>query len=284
MLIPKKRGMNMEQKNMWFQLSSDILIDRIGYVNKTNKHPVKKERAYWIFVMMEKGQRTLYMNGNELRVKARDFLLLPPDSCLEPLDLDEHAAWFVHFRAPGNPIPSPQKLNTTKIVLPLYGHLPSDFDCYSYMKYILKQYNRPYINRSFCATQLQSLFFMISLYSQKHKIWRPDEATLRENLLEFIQMNGYKALTSQDYESAFDLSYHQLNLLFKRQTGLTLKQHHQSVRMQNAAFLLADGKTIHETARVCGYDDYYFFIKCFKKAFGVTPGKYLKDNGIDTQE
>lgn len=269
----------MQQEKLWFQLSTEIRIDRIGYVDATAYYPTKNRRPFWIFVMLEKGQRTLYIDGKEIRIKARDFLLLPPYTCQEPLELDEHSAWFVHFYAQGNQITPPEKLDSTKIIMPIYGHLPTDFDCCAYMKYILKQFERPYINRSFCTTQLQSLFYMISLYSQKHKVWRPDESSLREKMLKFIQSHANQTLSAQDYESEFGLSYHQLSILFKRQTGITIKQYHQHLRMQNAAYMLSEGRSLQETAQRCGYDDYYFFIKSFKKAFGVPPGKYQKDTG-----
>lgn len=272
----------MQQEKLWFELSSEIRIDRMGYVNSTNRYPTKKRRPFWIFVLLEKGQRTLYVDGKEIRIKAGEFLLLPPNTYQEPFELDEHAAWYVHFYTQSRQITPPEKLDTTKIIMPIYGHMPTDFDCCSYMKYIFKQYERPYINRSFCATQLQSLFYMVSLYSQKHKVWRHDEASLREKMLKFIQTHTNQTLSAQDYESEFKLSYHQLSALFKKQTGYTIKQYHQHVRMRNAAFLLLEGKTLQETAHLCGYEDYYFFIKCFKKEYGVPPGKYQKDNGIDT--
>ena len=271
----------MQQEKIWFQLSSGIQIDRIGYVKTTNRYPAKKRCPFWIFVLLESGQRTLYLDGKEIRIQARDFLLLPPGSIQEPLELDEHSAWFVHFYAQGKQIPSPEKLDTVQITMPIFGHLPSDFDCASYIKYICKQYERPYIGRAFCEAQLQSLLSIISINSQKRQIWRPDEASLREKMLKFIQANAHKNLTAQDYEEEFKLSYHQLGARFKKQTGFTIKQYHQRIRMQMAAYMLMDGKSLQQTAQDCGYDDYYFFIKCFKKEFGVPPGKYQKDNGLD---
>lgn len=271
----------MQQEKIWFRLSSPIQICRMGYVNDTNHYPVKKKPPFWIFVLVESGQRTLYLDGKEIRIQARDFLFLPPGTEQLPLALDTHCAWFVHFYARGEQISPPETLDSDRLTMPIFGHLPTDFDCAAYIKYICKQYERPYIENSFCNTQLQSLFSMISINCQKHHIWRPDEASLREKMLKFIQANASRNLSAQDYEAEFKLSYHQLGARFKKQTGFTIKQYHQRLRMQNAAYMLQEGKSLQTTAQACGYDDYYFFIKCFKKEYGVPPGKYQKDNGLD---
>ena len=47
-----------------------------------------------------------------------------------------------------------------------------------------------------------------------------------------------------------------------------------------AASLLLSGKNVQETSRLLGYDDYYFFIRCFKKVHGITPGQYVKQPEI----
>ena len=33
-------------------------------------------------------------------------------------------------------------------------------------------------------------------------------------------------------------------------------------------------KKLEEIARLCGYNDMYYFIRVFKKKTGVTPGRY----------
>lgn len=273
----------MQSEKSWFLLSTEPKIDHMAYVDNLQLHSVKKRPPFWTFILLDSGKHTLLFDGQEICIKARDFLLLPPGISQEPLDEDVYAGWCVHFYAQGSQIPPPERLDTQKTLLPLYGHTPSDFDCTTFIKYILKQHDRPYVGQDFCSAQLQALLRIISLHSQKHTLWRPDEASLREKILKFIQLHANTNLTAKDYEAEFGLSYHQLGIQFKRQTGFTIKQYHQRIRMQNAASFLQNGKTLQQTAQLCGYDDYYFFIKCFKKEYGVPPGKYQKDNGFDVK-
>ena len=38
--------------------------------------------------------------------------------------------------------------------------------------------------------------------------------------------------------------------------------------------MLAEGKSVTDTALSCGFNDYANFIRTFKQAVGVPPGKY----------
>lgn len=47
-----------------------------------------------------------------------------------------------------------------------------------------------------------------------------------------------------------------------------------SKRITEAKKLLATEKSVTDTAFMCGFNDYANFIRTFKKAVGVPPGKY----------
>lgn len=66
-----------------------------------------------------------------------------------------------------------------------------------------------------------------------------------------------------------------LSRLFKAQTGRNLSDHISEKRLEYACRLL-DGEeyTVKEVAGLCGYDNYNYFFKVFKKNFGITPKEY----------
>lgn len=71
------------------------------------------------------------------------------------------------------------------------------------------------------------------------------------------------------------LSVSRYNFLFKKQLGVSPKQHILSLRMSSAAdLLLSTDLAIKEIADMCGYSDAQFFAKTFKSYFGVTPTEY----------
>jgi AraC-like DNA-binding protein len=49
------------------------------------------------------------------------------------------------------------------------------------------------------------------------------------------------------------------------------------LKVIEAKKLLSSGKSVTDTAIMCGFDDYANFIRVFKKHVGQTPGKYRND-------
>lgn len=66
----------------------------------------------------------------------------------------------------------------------------------------------------------------------------------------------------------------QLSRLFNKYCGTTVTKYIISKRITEAKKLLSAGKSVTETAFMCGFNDYANFIRTFKKAVGVPPGKY----------
>lgn len=67
---------------------------------------------------------------------------------------------------------------------------------------------------------------------------------------------------------------------FKKETGMTVTQYIARLRCQNAAGLLRNGDdSIQEIAAFVGYLDGNYFVKVFKKWFGVTPSEYRAGDG-----
>lgn len=75
----------------------------------------------------------------------------------------------------------------------------------------------------------------------------------------------------------FDLNPSYCSTLFQKYYNCGFSDFVIKIRMKNAINMLDDGNlSIEEIAKKCGYDDYYYFHKVFKKTFGVTPGQYKK--------
>jgi AraC-like DNA-binding protein len=63
--------------------------------------------------------------------------------------------------------------------------------------------------------------------------------------------------------------------IFQEAVGMPANSYLRQVRMQKACALLSEGNAqIEEVAQLCGFNDHNFFIKCFKKSYGVTPSKF----------
>lgn len=261
--------------NTWHLLEGDIDFRDMGFVDTVSRHPSRKELPFWIFVIVKKGQRTLLLNGEKLRIGMNEFFLLPPHVRIDPLEYDDHAAYFIHFYMKGNAVEAPVRVDASRLFLPITGLLPGEIDCFAYAEILYSLYRSPYSDKSFLTLQLRALLSLISLSCQKNPKLEK-HGPLAEQTLFFIQKNACVPLRAQDYEQALNRSYHHINQIFKTQFGCTAKQYHMRIRMDHAAQMLSLGKSVQDTARDCGFEDYFYFINSFTQAHGISPAAYSK--------
>jgi AraC-like DNA-binding protein len=65
-----------------------------------------------------------------------------------------------------------------------------------------------------------------------------------------------------------------LERLFRAETGVSFGIWRQRARLVHAMTLLADGESVTRTALAVGYDSTSAFVSAFRRATGVTPGRY----------
>lgn len=105
------------------------------------------------------------------------------------------------------------------------------------------------------------------------------DQTLSKKIQEYIQENYQDAdlnisITSQH----FDLTPAYLSSIYKRQTGGSLLEYINTVRITHAQQFLEQGYSVVEVAEMSGFRDSGTFIRAFKKKMGVTPGQLKKKN------
>ena len=65
-----------------------------------------------------------------------------------------------------------------------------------------------------------------------------------------------------------------LSCIFTREAGITLNAYIQEKRMMEAARkIIHEGQNVMSTATDVGYNDPYYFSRCFKKYFGISPSQ-----------
>ena len=60
---------------------------------------------------------------------------------------------------------------------------------------------------------------------------------------------------------------------FRDETGMSFGMWRQKARLLDSIRLLAEGKSVTDTALDCGYSSVSAFIAAFKVTFGYTPGR-----------
>ena len=63
--------------------------------------------------------------------------------------------------------------------------------------------------------------------------------------------------------------------------GITPARYALGLRLQEACRLLIEtSDSISEVANACGFDDEFYFSRCFRREFGIPPRSYRKDHLI----
>ena len=91
----------------------------------------------------------------------------------------------------------------------------------------------------------------------------------------YIQTHYQHKLTLDEIASKTYLSKTYLCSIFKKETGETITNYINKVRIEKSKLLFSDEKlTIVEIANMCGFEDQSYFTKIFKSYVGMTPKKY----------
>lgn len=130
------------------------------------------------------------------------------------------------------------------------------------------------------AVQLQQyisgLYDIILSVSTQHKT----EKKL-DGIKTLIEKRPWDNYTVKDLAGIAGISVRSLENNFKKEYGITPFRYLNECRIKYAAFLLASGRKVNETAEQTGFYDAYHFSKQFKKIMGVSPSEYAGTHTVD---
>ncbi|SEO00882.1 transcriptional regulator, AraC family [Amphibacillus marinus] len=93
----------------------------------------------------------------------------------------------------------------------------------------------------------------------------------------FIEENALAGLTIQDVAAEVDLSVSRAVHLFKEHTNRTMIEYAHHIRLTTAVNHMAyTNMTLEHIAEKCGFGNYPYFHRVFKRTYGTSPGKYRK--------
>lgn len=94
-------------------------------------------------------------------------------------------------------------------------------------------------------------------------------------VIDFLEQNFNKHFTPEALSSALGLSYKHIGVLFKKHTGMTIKEYQLMLRLKYAVKLLCETQlSIAEIAAEAGFYDAFYFSKVFKREKGISPLKF----------
>lgn len=100
-------------------------------------------------------------------------------------------------------------------------------------------------------------------------------------LLQFIRDNCCSGINRKSVALEFGLSPDHITHLFRKYSKSSFNHTLQQYKMERAAEFLRESRiNIDQAASLCGFDETSYFIKTFRRFYGMTPTEYREDEFI----
>jgi len=103
------------------------------------------------------------------------------------------------------------------------------------------------------------------------------KVSLIKKVIDYFNENYPENLTLDSLSDYVSLSKRHLTRVFRENTGLSILEYLQKIRIDKACYLLVTtNKKVTEIAAMVGYTDYRYFSVVFRKYMGMTAKEYVK--------
>ena len=243
--------------NQHFKDLNPVLFGRMKCIPGNHFGPVIRD--YILIHYVENGQGVLYKNNNAYPVhKGQAFIIL--DGEWVSYVADKNDPWEYRWIAFTGDLAYkykslPPVINISNDLFPNAEEHQNNFT-----EYIL-------------ASQLFRM--TAELFAQE----KQDNQYIRKvkNYIKYSYMNDIRV---EEIAKAVSLDRYYLSRIFKKETGKTIQEYLINVRMNHACTFLSEGRSVSESAALCGYFDLSNFSKMFKRIYGVSPTEFQKNNLI----
>ena len=127
-------------------------------------------------------------------------------------------------------------------------------------------------------SEISDFVDVVLTWIQEHNKEKEGYSRIVQGALDYVAQHfGEEDLSVSQIADYLHFSAAYLNVLFKQEMKVTIKQYLSNYRLERARKLLEkDFDKITEIAEKCGYANGNYFAKVFKEATGMTPAEYRK--------
>jgi YesN/AraC family two-component response regulator len=171
------------------------------------------------------------------------------------------------------------------LFIPIKGKMTLSGKAYSAMKQLIGNYDADteYVNVMASAKVIEVLIALAER-SVKDILKQNAEYSTHggvysycERIDKYIEKNYMYPITMTTISRLLVKHENYISRIYKNVRGITVMNHLQNVRIENAKQLLIGGKySVAQVAKMVGYPDPKYFITVFKKIESISPGKYCE--------
>lgn len=118
----------------------------------------------------------------------------------------------------------------------------------------------------------RSMVYELTEAVRRHRLHYGSYSAPIQKIVEYLDLNYSQKISFSHLADMAHFSEAHLSKTFKKETGTTITQHIIQIRCKKAAQLLKDTDlSVQEISCFVGYLDNNYFVKIFKKQYGLTP-------------
>ncbi len=271
-LIDKLKSLIMHP--IHFQDISVELLDA-RYVNHDSSWESPLHHHPWYeFNYVLDGELTTLLSGKEFLIKSGESSLIPPGCAhSHPNHGKTHEIgmclrWKIH--------PISGQYNYYEAFSALMS-TPRSFSFNANIDMLLQ-------GNTFIKTQLCFMDWMINLCG----LWdeKPEDFPVHENYISnqvimYLQEYFRGPIGVQEIAASLNISYRNLSRNFKKETGITIIEKLNEIRIAEAKkLLISTNLPINKIALMVGFENEYYFSNTFRQYASYAPSKFRKDNKL----
>jgi AraC-like DNA-binding protein len=229
---------------------------------------------FWVFGIVIGGSMPLDIDGARFRGQVGDYYIIPKGLRHFGLDQTPFDAAFFHFVLPSDGAPE-ARANRTELAM--HGELPRELEYEKLYQFLERHYRRGTLSTEQLGVQLLAVMEQISAIQRHDKgITGASSHGLAGSILDLLRASFREHLTNKEISQRLGYSYPHLERVFRANFGSSIHQELLKIRIDAAAHGLQMGKPIKEVASEVGFNDYYYFLKTFKRLREMTPAGFRK--------
>ncbi len=254
--------------------------------------PYHRHNDYEIYLFIE-GNTKLYIEQSCYQMKSGDLAIISPDklhrSIVSSIDNKyERVVMYVSQNQLNMLSSSETDLSECFNASREFGHEIihlSKFDMVRYISYVdnvIKNNKREGYGDDLYAlvSMYKLLLFLNSQYRKGQSRHYPEDIMpeLVKGVMEYVESNLTESITLGDISGHLHFNSNYISNVFKKNTGMTIRDYIIDKRIEFAKALLMQGHNVTYACAQSGFSDYANFIRTFTSRVGMSPKKWYRGN------